>query len=103
MYKISFLVPTTHVDPVKLAMFNQGAGVIGDYQHCSWQVLGEGQFMPLANANPFIGEKNQLTTVSEYYVEMVCADEFIKPVVAALKSAHPYEEPAYQVMKIELF
>lgn len=103
MYKISFLVPTTHVDQVKVAMFDQGAGTIGNYKHCAWQTLGEGQFMPLDHAQPFIGQNNQLTKVSEYCVQIICADDIIHSVIAALKETHPYEEPAYDVIKMESF
>jgi structural toxin protein (hemagglutinin/hemolysin) RtxA len=103
MYKIAFFAPETHVEEIKTAMFQQGAGRIGDYQYCAWQVLGEGQFMPLKNAKPFLGEKGQLTRVPEYYVEMVCSEDVIQKVIAAMKSAHPYEEPAYQVVKLEAF
>jgi structural hemagglutinin/hemolysin toxin protein RtxA len=66
-------------------------------------VLGEGQFMPLEKSNPFIGNKNTLTKVPEYYVEIICTADIIKPVIAALKKAHPYEEPAYHVIKLEVF
>lgn len=103
MYKICFYVPTSHVEEVKNAMFAKGAGKIGDYGCCAWQVLGEGQFMPLVGSHAFIGEQDKLEKVSEYKVEMVCADEYIKDVIAALKQAHPYEEVAYQVWRLELF
>lgn len=103
MYKISFLVPVTYVEQVKMAMFNQGAGECGDYTQCAWQVLGEGQFLPSDKANPFIGKKNQLTKVPEYYVEIICHSDIIQPVIDALKKAHPYEEPAYHVIKMEDF
>jgi len=103
MYKVSFLVPVTHVEQVKMAMFNQGAGECGNYKHCAWQTLGEGQFLALEEAHPFIGQKNQLTKVPEYYVEIVCTSNVIHPVITALKEAHPYEEPAYHVIKMEPF
>lgn len=103
MYKIIFFVPTTHVEEVKTAMFNQGGGKAINYDQCAWQVLGEGQFFACKNANPYLGEKNQLTKVPEYYVEMFCSPEVLHNVVAALKKSHPYEEPAYQVIKIEAF
>jgi structural hemagglutinin/hemolysin toxin protein RtxA len=103
MYKISFLVPETHLEIVKNAMFDQGAGVIGNYKHCAWQTLGEGQFMALENAEPFIGEKGKLCKVPEYYVQITCTSEVVHSVITALKEAHPYEEPAYDVIKIELF
>jgi structural hemagglutinin/hemolysin toxin protein RtxA len=103
MYKICFYVPTTHIDDVKDAMFLSGAGKIGNYSCCSWQVLGEGQFMPLAGSDSFIGVQGQVEKVAEYKVEMVCADSIIHDVIAAMKSAHPYEEPAYQVWRVEDF
>src|SRR3990167_1265415 len=99
MYKICFYVPATHADHVKIAVFAKGAGKVGNYRCCAWQTLGEGQFMPLAGSHAFIGTQDQLERVSEYKIEMVCDDEHLKPVIAALKAAHPYEEPAYQVWR----
>ncbi len=101
MLKLCFYVPSTHVEHVKTAVFNAGAGRIGDYEHCSWQVLGQGQFCPLAGSNPFIGAQDQLETVEEYRVEMVCDDALIGAAVAALREAHPYEEPAFDVTRLE--
>ncbi|HLB42833.1 MAG TPA: NGG1p interacting factor NIF3 [Gammaproteobacteria bacterium] len=101
MYKICFYVPNTHLEEVKNALFAQGAGKIGGYSHYAWQILGEGQFLPLANSNPFIGTQNQLEKVSEYKVEMICNDQYIQAAIAALKKSHPYEEPAYQVWRLE--
>ncbi|OGT35580.1 MAG: NGG1p interacting factor NIF3 [Gammaproteobacteria bacterium RIFCSPHIGHO2_12_FULL_37_14] len=101
MYKICFYVPPTHIEEVKHAMFAKGAGKVGDYSHCAWQILGEGQFLPLAGSDPFIGKLNQEEKISEYKVEIVCEDQYIHAVLAALKQSHPYEEPAYQVMRLE--
>lgn len=103
MYKIYFYVPESHLEQVKDAMFAAGAGKIGGYACCAWQVLGEGQFVPLDNSNAFIGEKNKLEKVAEYKVEMICAKEYIKAVMDAMKKSHPYEQPAYQVIHIEDF
>lgn len=77
--------------------------MLGDYQHCCWQVLGQGQFRPMPGSQPFIGEQGQLEQVAEWRVEMVVAAACIKPVIAALKTAHPYEEPAYGVYRLETF
>lgn len=96
MIKLSFYVPKTHLEPVKQAVFAAGAGRIGDYDQCAWQVLGQGQFRPLANSDPFLGEQGTLEQVSEYRVEMICEPALIHGAVAALKAAHPYEEPAYE-------
>jgi hypothetical protein len=101
MYKLAFYVPESHLDLVKSAVFAAQAGRIGHYEHCCWQVLGQGQFRPLGAAQPFIGTPGTLETVSEYRVELVCDDAHIKAAVAALKAIHPYEEPAYEVCKLE--
>ena len=101
MMKIVVLIPEEQKETVKSAMFNAGGGKIGAYDCCSFELKGEGQFRPLDGAKPFIGEKDKIETVVEYRVEMVCADEKIREVVSAMKAAHPYETPAYDVMKLE--
>ena len=101
MYKICFYVPENAVEIVKNALFSAGAGRIGNYDSCCWQVLGTGQFRPLENSHPAIGTTGKVETVSEYRVEMVCEDNIIKEVVEALRENHPYEEPAYDVLKLE--
>jgi len=97
MYKLVFFVPESHLEAVKSAVFSAGAGHIGNYDQCCWQVSGQGQFRPLAGSNAFIGEIEQLEYVPEYRVEMVCEDALIQSAVAALRAAHPYEEPAIDV------
>lgn len=97
MYKLCFYVPESHLEPVKQAVFDAGAGRMGDYEYCCWQVLGQGQFRPGAGADPFIGEPGKLEQVAEYRVEMICEDGLIQQAVAALRQAHPYEEPAFDV------
>ena|SRR6187402_1682011 len=101
MYKLVFFVPESHLESVKSAVFAAGAGKIGNYDSCCWQVAGTGQFRPLAGSSPFIGATHQLEHVTEYRVEMVCDKIFIKSVVAALRKAHPYEEPAFDVWQLE--
>lgn len=103
MYKLCLYVPQDHLEPVKQAVFQAGGGKIGDYDSCCWQTLGTGQFRPLPGSDPFIGDTCKLETVPEYQVELVCADDKIAAVVEALQQAHPYEEPAYQVWKLESF
>lgn len=100
MYMLCFTVPVTHVEQVKNAIFTAGAGTIGNYSHCSWQILGQGQFKPLTGSTAFIGRINQIETVAEYKVETVCDEQHIKNVVAALKHAHPYETPSYQIWSL---
>ncbi len=100
MYKFCFYVPESAVDEVKQAIFATGAGRIGNYDHCCWQVLGQGQFRPLAGSDPAIGTHGELEYVAEWKVELVVADEFIHSAVKAMKAAHPYETPAYEVWRL---
>lgn len=100
MYKLVFFVPESHLEQVKTAVFAAGAGRIGNYDQCCWQAIGQGQFRPLINANPYIGQANQLETLEEYRVEMVCADEHIQSAINALRMAHPYEEPAFDLVRL---
>ena len=103
VYKLVFFVPESHLEQVKEAVFAAGAGRIGAYDACCWQTLGQGQFRPLAGATPFIGTENTLEKVDEYRVEMVCNAEHIKAAMTALKHAHPYEEPAFEAWRLDLF
>lgn len=100
MYKLCFFIPETHVEQVKEVLFDKGAGRIGQYDHCSWQVLGEGQFRPLEGSNPFLGTQHIIERVAEYKVEMVCESSVIADVVKELIKAHPYQEPAYEVYEV---
>lgn len=100
MYKLTFYVPDSHVEVVKSAVFAAGAGQIGDYEACCWQVKGIGQFRPKAGAQPFLGQVGALEQVEEWRVELVLADQYLSDVIAALRHAHPYEEPAFDVVAI---
>lgn len=101
MYHLYFYVPESHLDAVKAAIFAAGAGNIGEYEQCCWQTKGIGQFLPKASANPAVGQTEQLEQLAEYKVELVVDDSLISVVIKALKKAHPYEEPAYGVIKLE--
>lgn len=100
MYSLVFYVPINVCEAVKSAVFTAGAGRIGCYDQCSWQVLGKGQFRPLQGNQAFIGRQDTLEVLEEYRVEMVCADECVEQAVSALIKAHPYEEPAYMLVKL---
>ena len=78
-------------------MFAAGAGWIGDYSRCSWSTLGTGTFRGGEGTTPAVGEPRRDETVTEYRVETVVPDEKLAAVVDALRRAHPYEEPAYDV------
>jgi hypothetical protein len=100
-YKLCVYVPESHLEAVKDAIFAAGAGQIGRYDKCCWQCLGTGQFRPLAGSQPHLGELQTVTTVREYQVETVLDAALVPDVVAALKQAHPYEEPAFAVWPIQ--
>ncbi len=100
MYKLCFYVPDSHLEAVKSAIFAAGGGRIGNYDSCCWQVLGQGQFRPLSGSRPFLGETGVVEWVEEWKVEMVVADELIHAAVKALKQAHPYETPAFEVWRL---
>jgi len=100
MYQLCFYVPESHLEELKTALFDKGAGILGDYDSCCWETLGHGQFKPLQGSSPMIGEINKVESVREYKVEMVCAAEYIKQVLCELIEKHPYETPAYSVYKI---
>ena len=101
MFKLNFFVPETHLESVKAALFAAGAGRVGDYDSCCWQTSGQGQFRPLEGSSPHIGRRDRIETVAEFRIEMVCDGAIIEQAIAAMKSSHPYEEPAYDVWKLE--
>lgn len=103
MYKFIFYVPLSYAEKVKQAVFSAGGGHLGDYAECSWECLGVGQFRPLANSHPFIGSCDKLEKVEELKVEMLCEEHVITEVLRSFKGAHPYEAPAYEVIKLENF
>lgn len=100
MYKLTVFIPEEALENVKAALFAAGAGTIGNYEQCCWQVKGEGQFMPMAGSNPHLGSQDKLEKVAEWRVEMVVKTSMIAKVIETLKQAHPYETPAYDVLEV---
>lgn len=100
MYKFIAYIPEPDLEKVKTALFNAGAGRLGGYSHCSWQVLGVGQFKPLKGANPAIGQIDKIEFVPEWRVETVVGRDDLPRVIQAYKTAHPYEVPAYDVFEM---
>ena len=100
MLKLIYYVPESYLDATKQAIFAAGAGGIGNYEHCAWQVLGTGQFKPVQGANPFIGQLDSLEQVPEWRVETIVPETQAKMVAQALKASHPYEEPAFEFIQI---
>jgi len=101
MFKLCFFVPESHLETVKNALFAAGAGRIGDYDSCCWQVLGEGQYRPLEGSQPFLGQQGQVNRLEEWKVEMVVADELVDAGIEALRLAHPYETPAFELWRLD--
>jgi dinuclear metal center YbgI/SA1388 family protein len=98
--KLTVYVPQADADRVREALATAGAGVIGDYDSASFSSTGEGRFRPLAGANPTIGEVGRLEVVDEVRVEVVLARPLRRAVVTAMLAAHPYDEPAYDVVEL---
>jgi len=100
MHKLTVYVPESHLEALKAALFDAGAGRYASYDRCCWQVRGQGQFRPLPGSEPFIGAHGREERLPEYRVEMLCADDAIAAVTAALRAAHPYEEPAFDFIRL---
>lgn len=93
-------VPAADADAVREALFAAGAGRIGDYSHCSWSVAGTGQFLPHDGASPAIGEVGTVEKVSEDRVEVIAPARLRAKILAAMRAAHPYEEPAFDILPL---
>jgi hypothetical protein len=96
-YKLVVFVPAEALDPVRDALFQAGAGRIGDYTRCSWYMEGTGTFFGGEGTVPAIGEAGREELVPEFRLETILPADRLEEVVAALRVAHPYEEPAYDV------
>jgi hypothetical protein len=92
-------VPVKSVNTVADAIHKAGAGAIGNYSHCSFRTDGLGTFKPLARANPAIGKPGKPERVHEVKLESVVPAEKIEAVVAAMRAVHPYEMPAFDVIR----
>ena len=100
-YKVAVFTPQTHADAVRAAMGGHGAGALGDYSHCTFSVQGQGRFLPLSGAQPFLGNLGQMETVEEERVEAIVPAQDLNTVLRAMLAAHPYEEVAYDVYPLE--
>ena len=95
--KLVAYVPTAHLDQVRNAIFDAGAGHIGEYDQCSFNTEGKGTFRASERAHPFIGEKGKIHTEKETRLETIFPEYLERNIINALKSSHPYEEAAYDV------
>jgi dinuclear metal center YbgI/SA1388 family protein len=98
--KLTVFVPTGDAEALRAVLADAGAGRIGDYDHASFSTPGEGRFRPLDGANPAIGSVGRVEVVDEVRVEVVLPRDRRTAVVAAMLSAHPYEEPAYDLVEL---
>jgi hypothetical protein len=95
--KLVWFVPEDALDATRDAVFEAGAGRIGGYERCSWYAAGTGTFLGGEGTSPALGERGREERVAELRVETLVPAERVADVVAALRRAHPYEEPAYDV------
>ena len=95
--KLVWFVPADALDATRDAVFAAGAGRIGSYERCSWYAEGTGTFLGGEGTRPALGEAGREERVGELRVETVVPDDRVDAVVAALRLAHPYEEPAYDL------
>ena len=95
--KLVVFVPREALDTVREALFAAGAGRIGDYARCSWYTQGTGTFLGGATTDPTVGEPGREERVAELRLETVYPEELEAEVVRALREAHPYEEPAFDL------
>ena len=98
--KIIVTIPIENVDEVRNAICEAGAAVIGNYTHCSMSTKCVGTFKPTDEANPYIGERNNLEFVEEEKLEVVCDVNIVKNVISKLREVHPYEEPAIDIIPL---
>lgn len=95
-FRLDVYVPDSHVEAVKTAIFEAGAGSFGNYDSCCWQTEGTGQFRPLEGAHPFRGEPGRVEHAKEWKLEFVVEEAVLGAVLDALKESHPYETPSFQ-------
>jgi hypothetical protein len=98
--KLIVFVPREALDSVRAALFEAGAGRIGDYERCSWYTEGTGTFLGREGTSPSVGRAGREERVAELRLEIVFPAELQAEVVAALRQAHPYEEPSYDIYEL---
>ena len=98
--RISTTVPRENADELRQALGEAGGGVFGNYTFCSFSIRGTGRFLPNGQANPHIGSAGKLEAVDEEQIEVVCDRSDAKQVTAALRRAHPYEEPIVEIVPL---
>lgn len=100
LFKIAVYTPIAYKEQICTAMYEAGAGCIGNYDNCGFTTEGTGSFKALDNAHPFCGIIGEIHNEQEYKIETICPHERINSVIRAIKDKHPYEEPAYDIYPI---
>lgn len=100
-FKISVFVPEESVEKLSAELFNSGAGIIGNYENCSFRLKGEGTFKGNEKARPVIGKKGKVEKVNEIRLELIVDVWNLKNAINAIKEFHPYEEPAYDIYPLK--
>jgi hypothetical protein len=95
--KLVWFVPEEALDATRDAVFSAGGGRIGEYERCSWYTAGTGSFLGGEGTSPWLGEPGREERVAELRVETIVPEAQLEQAVVALRAAHPYEEPAYDV------
>ena len=98
--KLVFFAPTSHADIIRKVMGDAGAGILGNYSHCTFSSTGYGRYRPLEGANPTIGEVGKSEQVEEERIETLCPLNKAKAVIEAIKKVHPYEEVAFDIIPL---
>ncbi|MGZ9585032.1 Nif3-like dinuclear metal center hexameric protein [Paenibacillus marinisediminis] len=101
LQKLVVYIPKSHLEQVRTAILDIGAGAIGDYSHCSFMSEGTGTFKPLEGSNPYIGTTGKMEEVEEVRFETLVPQSIKSRVVRAMLKAHPYEEVAYDLYPVD--
>ncbi len=97
-YKIAVYVPTENASYIRKCLAESGCGQVGHYDSCSFSAPGKGRFQPQEGADPYLGEVGQLEEVIEEKVEVICPQENLQSTIQRLVEAHPYDEPAIDIL-----
>ena len=101
LLKLAVFVPISYSEKVSQALFSSGAGNIGNYKNCIFSSFGEGSFLPVSGAKPFKGQEGILEKVKEEKLEVIFPDYLLSEIIQSMNSAHPYEEVAYDIFKLQ--
>jgi len=101
IYKLAVYVPEQYQDPLREALFQSGAGQIGNYNETSFSLTGKGSFKPMEGTKPFIGQTGKRESVNEIKIETIFYERNLSKIIEAIHKNHPYEEPAYDIYQLE--